>query len=217
MNLKVCALFFCVLAASFAASDVIELEDANFFAKLQEFQATGKPILAEFFAPWCGHCKKLAPIYEEVATELVGKAFIVKVDCTKNAQTCQTFGVRGYPTLKLIEGGKTYDYRQARDTSSISNFVLSGTRSDGVDVPKAGSVPPPPAPPSNKPATGPSGVEKTLNSYLEPVLKIVQTNPGVFLSVFLTLVFLLGFSFGRATAPSVDTKKIIEAANKKKD
>eukprot|EP00002_Diphylleia_rotans_P008589 TRINITY_DN1852_c0_g2_i2.p1 TRINITY_DN1852_c0_g2~~TRINITY_DN1852_c0_g2_i2.p1 ORF type:complete len:193 (+),score=47.12 TRINITY_DN1852_c0_g2_i2:50-628(+) len=154
MNLKVCALFFCVLAASFAASDVIELEDANFFAKLQEFQATGKPILAEFFAPWCGHCKKLAPIYEEVATELVGKAFIVKVDCTKNAQTCQTFGVRGYPTLKLIEGGKTYDYRQARDTSSISNFVLSGTRSDGVDVPKAGSVPPPPAPSNANGASG---------------------------------------------------------------
>ncbi len=57
------------------------------------------------FAPWCGHCKALAPEYEEAATTLKEKNIkIAKIDCTEEADLCQKHGVEGYPTLKVFRG-----------------------------------------------------------------------------------------------------------------
>ena len=87
-------LVLAALAAAEDASDVISLTSETFESTLK-----GEALaLVEFFAPWCGHCKALAPHYEEAATELKNKSIkLTKVDCVDQADLCQQQGITGYP------------------------------------------------------------------------------------------------------------------------
>jgi thioredoxin 1 len=69
------------------------------------------PVLVDFWAEWCGPCKALSPLVDELATELSGKVKVVKVNIDESPEAPSKYGVRGIPTLMLFKGGKVIDTR----------------------------------------------------------------------------------------------------------
>ncbi|KAK3341521.1 protein disulfide-isomerase precursor [Lasiosphaeria hispida] len=116
------ALGLLAAAAVASASDVEQLTKGNF----DDFVKANDIVLAEFFAPWCGHCKALAPEYEEAATTLKEKDIrLVKVDCTEEADLCQQHGVEGYPTLKVFRGlDNVTPYKGQRKAAAITSYMI---------------------------------------------------------------------------------------------
>ncbi|MCJ1298694.1 hypothetical protein MMC08_001484 [Hypocenomyce scalaris] len=112
-----------------AASSVLDLIPDNFDQVVLE---SGKPALVEFFAPWCGHCKNLAPIYEELAANFAfadDKVSIGKVDADEHKDLGRKFGVQGFPTLKWFDGKSDTptDYTGGRDLESLSKWITDKT------------------------------------------------------------------------------------------
>jgi thioredoxin 1 len=81
----------------------ITFTDENFESEVLK---SDKPVLIDFWAEWCGPCRMIAPIVEELANEYEGKAKIGKLDVDNNQQTAIKFGVRSIPTLLVIKDGK---------------------------------------------------------------------------------------------------------------
>ena len=84
----------------------VEITDDNFETEVIK---SDKPVLIDFWAVWCGPCKLIAPIVEELAGEYEGKVKIGKLDVDSNQQTSIKFGVRSIPTLLLFKGGNLKD------------------------------------------------------------------------------------------------------------
>ncbi len=82
---------------------LVTLTDDNFE---EEVLKSDKPVLIDFWATWCGPCRMIAPIVEEMATEYDGKAKIGKLDVDSNQQTSIKYGVRSIPTLLLFKNGE---------------------------------------------------------------------------------------------------------------
>ncbi|KAG8416935.1 protein disulfide-isomerase precursor [Metarhizium acridum] len=113
---------FASLASAEDKSDVHQLTEKTF----NDFVEANPLVLAEFFAPWCGHCKALAPEYEEAATTLKEKKIkLAKIDCTEEAELCQKHGVEGYPTLKVFRGAENAaPYNGQRKAAAITSYMV---------------------------------------------------------------------------------------------
>ncbi|PGH05368.1 protein disulfide-isomerase domain [Helicocarpus griseus UAMH5409] len=112
-----------------AKSAVLDLIPENFDSVVLK---SGKPGLVEFFAPWCGHCKNLAPVYDELADAFAyasDKVHISKVDADEHRSLGKRFGVQGFPTLKWFDGksAKPEEYNGKRDLESLAAFVSEKT------------------------------------------------------------------------------------------
>jgi protein disulfide-isomerase A6 len=117
-----------LFALAATASNVVDLTPENF----DEYIDGSKFALVEFFAPWCGHCKNLAPVYEELADAFAhakDKVVIAKVDADAHRDLGTKFDVKGFPTLKWFPKGKTEPeaYEGGRDLNDFAQYITQRT------------------------------------------------------------------------------------------
>ncbi|XP_075488531.1 protein disulfide-isomerase like 2-1-like [Primulina tabacum] len=132
------ALILCLFAHAFA-DDVVVLTEDNFEKEVGQ----NRGALVEFYAPWCGHCKKLAPEYENLGASFKkAKSILIgKVDCDEHKSLCSKYGVSGYPTIQWFPKGslEPKKYEGERSAEALTEFVNSegGTNVKIAKVPSS--------------------------------------------------------------------------------
>ncbi|SMD32044.1 thioredoxin [Reichenbachiella faecimaris] len=96
----------------------VEITDSNF----SDVLATDQPVLVDFWAEWCGPCKMIGPVVEELAGDYEGKAVVGKVDVDSNPEMSAKYGVRSIPTLLVFKNGEVVD----KQVGAVPKNVLAG-------------------------------------------------------------------------------------------
>lgn len=103
------------------SANTVQLTDADFEEKVLK---SAVPVLVDYWAEWCGPCKMIAPVLEEIAVEYAGKLTVAKLNIDDNPTTPQRFGVRGIPTLMLFKNGEVEGTKVgAMSKSQLSAFL----------------------------------------------------------------------------------------------
>ena len=104
-----------------ASDKIIEVSDDSFEQDVLNHEG---PVLVDFWAPWCGPCKQIAPILDELADEMSGKITISKINIDDNPNTPGNYGVRGIPTLMIFEGGNVQGTKVgAVNKAKLTEFI----------------------------------------------------------------------------------------------
>lgn len=123
MMLGVATLIVFMFLSSASADDVVALTQDTFENEVGKDRAA----LVEFYAPWCGHCKRLAPEYEQLGTSFkkTKSVLIAKVDCDEHKSVCSKYGVSGYPTIKWFPKGslEPKKFEGSRTAEALAAFV----------------------------------------------------------------------------------------------
>ena len=105
------------------SENIVHVTDASFETDVLQ---SDLPALVDFWAEWCGPCKMIAPVLEEIATEYDGKLKVCKMDVDANTETAPKYGIRGIPTLIVFNGGeKVGEKVGALSKSQLSAFIDS--------------------------------------------------------------------------------------------
>ena len=103
-----------------------DVSDAEFE---REVLKSDKPVLVDFWAPWCGPCRMVAPIVEELADEYQGQVRFFKLNTDDNVETAAKYGIRSIPTLLMFKGGETVDqiigFRPKGDLKRVIDKALA--------------------------------------------------------------------------------------------
>lgn len=132
-------LLACLTFLVHAEDEVLVLTDSNF-----EQTINGpNPVLVKFYAPWCGHCKAMAPEYIKLAETVKSENHpfvIAELDATVNGESAKKYGVKGYPTIKFFIDGQPIDYNKERKVDAFIEFMKKKTNPSSTELKDAAEV-----------------------------------------------------------------------------